>query len=57
DSLTASSITKDVGCWITDASALPSLGMPTGSFTLISDSHITPHKTSEVFSVVEQNAV
>jgi hypothetical protein len=35
----------------------PSLGMPTGAFTLIFDGDLIPEKSSEVFRVVRHHAI
>jgi hypothetical protein len=40
-----------------EARALPSLGMPTGAFTLIFDGDPIPEKSSEVFRVVRHHAI
>jgi hypothetical protein len=42
--------------WIMEALALPSLGMPAGSFTLTLDGSPTPRKTTEVFAITQQDA-
>jgi hypothetical protein len=54
DRLRAEDITKAVGTWVMEALALPSLGMPEDSFTLILDGSPTPKHTSEIFRTVVQ---
>jgi hypothetical protein len=49
DRLHSEDITKSIGTWLMVALALPSLGMPEGSFTLVFDGSPTPEHTSEVF--------
>jgi hypothetical protein len=39
-----------------EALALPSLGMPAGSFTLTLDGSPMPRKTTEVFAIAQQDA-
>ncbi|CAO2655409.1 Nn.00g104730.m01.CDS01 [Neocucurbitaria sp. VM-36] len=56
DLLEDCTITKVVGAWIMEALALPSLGMPEDSFTLILDGDRIPEHTSEVFRVVQRDA-
>jgi hypothetical protein len=53
DRCPAEGITKAVGTWIAEAMALPSLGMPKDSFTLIIDGNPTSDHTSNVFRVVQ----
>jgi hypothetical protein len=54
--LTAHSVTKAIGNWFVETLALPQLGMPEGSFTLVLDGNPIPHKATEVFSVVQRDA-
>jgi hypothetical protein len=56
DRLLAEDVTRSVGKWISEAMALPSLGMPTGSFTLVLNGEPTPEHTSEVFRIVQRDA-
>jgi hypothetical protein len=56
DRLDGQELTASVGRWIAEAMALPSLGMPEGSYTLIFDGNPTPEHTSTVFRVVQQDA-
>lgn len=42
--------------WIAEAAALPSLGMPKDSFTLILDGEPLPDKSTDIFNVVRQDA-
>jgi len=53
--LAAKDITRAVGEWIMDASALPSLGMPEDSYTLILDGGPTLDHTSRVFQTVQRD--
>ncbi|KAF1847202.1 uncharacterized protein K460DRAFT_363309 [Cucurbitaria berberidis CBS 394.84] len=55
DRLPANRTTKAVGTWVAEALALPSLGMPENSFTLVLDGNPTPEHTSEVFRVVQRD--
>jgi hypothetical protein len=52
DRCPAEGITKAVGIYIAKAIALPSLGMPEDSLTLVLNSNLTPNYTSNVFRVV-----
>jgi hypothetical protein len=45
-------ITKAVSLWIGEAMALPSLGMPDGSFSLVIDGNTTPEASSKIFDIV-----
>ena len=55
DLLRARRITKSVGAWLTEASALPSFGMPRGSYTFVLDGSPNAEHTSEVFRVVQRD--
>jgi hypothetical protein len=55
DQLPAEGITKSVGTWVMEALALPSLGMPEGSYALVLDGNPTPEHTSKVFRVVQRD--
>ena len=52
DHLLAKGITKSIGTWLMEASALPSLGMPNNSYRLVLDGSPDIEYTSEVFRVV-----
>ena len=48
-------ITKALGAWLMEATVLPSLGMPSGSFTLVLDGASLPEHTSRVFGVIQRD--
>ncbi|CAN9167452.1 unnamed protein product [Alternaria sp. RS040] len=52
----ANVISKGVGAWIMEAMALPSLGMPHGSFTLVLDGDPLPEQTSRLFRIIQRDA-
>ncbi|KAF2649693.1 hypothetical protein K491DRAFT_762222 [Lophiostoma macrostomum CBS 122681] len=56
DELDATAVTRPLVPWITEALALPSLGMPIGAFTLLLNGDPTALKTSEVFATVTRDA-
>jgi hypothetical protein len=56
-SLTATQVKNCIASWMVEARAQPSLGMPTGAFTLIFDGDLIPEKSSEVFRVVRHHAI
>ncbi|EUC32498.1 hypothetical protein COCCADRAFT_98462 [Bipolaris zeicola 26-R-13] len=56
DRLQASEVSQLVGNWMVEALALPSLGMPEGSFTLVLDGDPIPEHTSKVFRIVQRDA-
>ena len=49
-------VTKCLTPWITEALALPKVGMPIGAFTLVLDGDDIPQKTSQVFEIVKRDA-
>ncbi|KAH7552247.1 hypothetical protein BM1_09109 [Bipolaris maydis] len=56
DRLKASEVSQVVGNWMVEALALPSLGMPEGSFTLVLDGDPIPEHTSKVFQIMQRDA-
>ncbi|KAF5846217.1 hypothetical protein GGP41_003602 [Bipolaris sorokiniana] len=56
DRLQASEVSQLVGNWMVEALALPSLGMPEGSFTLVLDGDPIPEHTSKVFRIMQRDA-
>jgi hypothetical protein len=57
DCLRAEDITRSIAPWIMEALALPALGMPPNAFTLTLDGNPLPEKMSEIFEVVQADAV
>jgi hypothetical protein len=49
-------ISQGVGTWIMEARALPSLGMPQDSFTLVLDGDPLPDQTSRIFKIIQRDA-
>ncbi|KAI4652689.1 uncharacterized protein J4E79_008996 [Alternaria viburni] len=56
DRLVSSYVSSAVAKWMAEASALPSLGMPEGSFKLTLECDSAPEETTEVFNVVQRDA-
>jgi hypothetical protein len=56
DVLSTQLITKEVARWIVEAMALPSLGMPDGSFTMLLDGEPLLELTARVFDMVQRDA-
>ncbi|EUC44770.1 hypothetical protein COCMIDRAFT_70675, partial [Bipolaris oryzae ATCC 44560] len=56
DRLQAATVSRSIGKWMAEALALPSLGMPEGSFTLVLDGNPVPKHTSRVFRIVQRDA-
>ena len=56
DRLESAHITYAIGSWIAEALALPSYGMPRGSYSLIFDGNPNPEHASEVFQVLQRDA-
>lgn len=52
DQLCAEDVTRSVGEWLAEAMALPTLGMPVGSYTPMLDGSPTLEHTSKVFHIV-----
>lgn len=50
-------ITEFTAPWILEANALPSLGMPEDSFTLMTDGDPIPEKASEIFDIIWEDAM
>ena len=46
------SVTRAFAIWIEEALALPAVGMPLNSFSLVFDSHPVPDRNLEIFHVV-----
>jgi hypothetical protein len=55
DRLPAGGITKSIGTWLIEASALLSLKMPSSCYTLVLDGSPNIEHTSEVFRVVQRD--
>ena len=56
DRLESAHVTYTIGSWIAEALALPSYGMPRGSYSLIFDGNPNPEHASKVFQVVQRDA-
>ncbi|USP81842.1 hypothetical protein yc1106_09116 [Curvularia clavata] len=54
--LRARDVTRSVGKWMTEALALPSLGMPEESYTLVFDGNPVPELSSKVFRIIQRDA-
>lgn len=52
----ASEISHCLRCWLLEASALPSLGMPEDRFELVLDGSSMPEKAAEIFQFVQSDA-
>ncbi|KAI4636994.1 hypothetical protein J4E93_010785 [Alternaria ventricosa] len=55
DPLLSKHISKALGAWMAETMALPSLGMPEGSYRLVFDGAPTLQHTSDVFKVVQRD--
>ena len=56
DRLCDKDITGSMGIWLAETMALPSLGMPVGSYTLVLDGNPTLEHTSSLFRIVQRDA-
>lgn len=56
DRLSSSYVSKAVAKWMVEASILPSLGMPEGSFKLTFECDSAPAETTQVFNILQRDA-
>ena len=56
DRLLAENVTRPLAKWIAEATALPSLGMPEGSYTLLLDGAPVLEQTAKLFRIVQRDA-
>ncbi|KAI4665267.1 uncharacterized protein J4E78_002727 [Alternaria triticimaculans] len=56
DRLASRYVSRAVAKWMAEASALPSLGMPEGSFKLTFECDSAPEETTQVFDIIQRDA-
>lgn len=56
DRLSSSYVSRAVAKWMAEASMLPSIGMPEGSFKLTFECDSAPAETTQVFNILQRDA-